>query len=544
MRVAVKLRFMPPIVRVLVCLLCAVGCAQAQTPETPASAPPPAAAPAGQPTLVVMITIDGFRADFLERFGPQLQGGLGRLKNGGAWFTNAHQDHGITETAPGHASLLSGRFPRSTGIIANLIGVIDEASPLLGFSGVLGASPRRFKGTELIDWMRAKDPRSRALSVSMKDRAAILPIGTSKEQVFWYPGDGDFTTSKYYRDTLPSWVVQFNARHLPEKYAGKAWAPLLPASAYPEPDSVPIEGGGTDFVFPHMLPADAQQAASLIRTTPFIDEVTVAFALEGVRALHLGEGPQTDLLAVSLSATDLINHRLGPDSRETHDEVLRVDRQIGILLDSLFKMRDPSRVIVALSADHGFTPIPELAPATVVPHPTRVTLLPVLAKMRAQLAAIRVDTTAIILDQQVVVFDRQAFKNSKVSADSMVTLFRNEALKVPGVARVDRPRDLIKGDTVGDPITRRWVHQIPLNYPAELVTTLTRGSIWAGIVATHGSPYDNDTNVPVLFYGPGFAPGRYTDFVRTVDIGPTLARRLGVTPLEKLDGVPLTRALK
>jgi predicted AlkP superfamily pyrophosphatase or phosphodiesterase len=114
-----------------------------------------------------MITIDGFRADFLERFGPQLQGGLARLKNGGAWFTNAHQDHGITETAPGHASLLSGRFPRSTGIIQNLVGVIDQEMPLLGFSGVIGASPRRFQGTELIDWMRAKDPRSRALSVSM-----------------------------------------------------------------------------------------------------------------------------------------------------------------------------------------------------------------------------------------------------------------------------------------------------------------------------------------------------------------------------------------
>jgi predicted AlkP superfamily pyrophosphatase or phosphodiesterase len=491
-----------------------------------------------------MITIDGFRADNLERFGPQLKGGLARLKDGGAWFTNAHQDHGITETAPGHASLLSGRFPRSTGIVANLVGVIDDQSPLLGFSGVTGASPRRFKGTELIDWMLAKDPRSRALSVSMKDRAAILPIGTSKQQVYWYPGDGDFTTSRYYRDSLPAWVVKFNAQRLPEKYAGKAWTPLLPAASYPEPDSVPVEGGGTDFVFPHPLPADSQQAASMIRVTPFIDEVTVAFALEGVRALRLGEGPQTDLLAVSLSATDLINHRLGPSSREAHDQVLRVDRQIGILLDSLFKLRDPSRVVVALSADHGFTPIPELAPASVVPHPMRVTLLPVLAKIRTQLAALKVDTMAVILDQQVVVFNREAFKKARVNADSIVTLFRAAALAVPGVARVDRPRDLLKADTVGDPIARRWVHQIPAGYPAELVTTLTPGSIWAGIVATHGSPYDKDSNVPMIFYGPGFAPGRYTDFVRTVDIGPTLAARLGVKPLEKLDGVPLTRALK
>ncbi|HYN83435.1 MAG TPA: alkaline phosphatase family protein [Gemmatimonadaceae bacterium] len=526
--------------RLLACLLCAAGCAQAQ----PASAPAAPPAPAGQPTLVVLITIDGFRADYLDRFGPQLQGGLGRLKNGGAWFTNGHQDHGITETAPGHASLLSGRFPRSTGIVANVVGVIDEAAPLLGFSGVTGASPRRFQGTALLDWMRAKDPRSRALSVSMKDRGAILPLGTAKQHVYWYPGDGDFTTSKYYMDSLPDWVEQFNARRLPQRYAGKAWTPLLPANAYPEPDSVPVEGGGTDFVFPHMIPADSAQAASVIRITPFIDEVTVAFALEGVRALRLGEGPQTDLLAVSLSGTDLVNHRLGPNSRESHDQVLRVDRQIGVLLDSLFKLRDPSRVIVALSADHGFQPIPELAPANVVPRPERVTLRTVLATVRAQLAAMKVDTAAVQLDLQLLILDREAFRKANVNADSIVTLFRNEALKIPGVARVDRLRDLLRGDTVGDPITRRWSHQIPPKYPVELVITLTPGSIWAGIVATHGSPHDDDSNVPIVFYGPGFAPGRYTDFVRTVDIAPTLARRLGVTPLEKLEGVPLTKALK
>ena len=109
-----------------------------------------------KPTLVVMITIDGFREGNLDRFGPQLHGGLGRLMNGGAWFTNAHHDHAITETAPGHATLLSGRFPRSTGITANRAGVLDPASPLLGFSGGPGASPTRFQGTELFDWLYAR----------------------------------------------------------------------------------------------------------------------------------------------------------------------------------------------------------------------------------------------------------------------------------------------------------------------------------------------------------------------------------------------------
>ncbi|MEO6591611.1 MAG: alkaline phosphatase family protein, partial [Gemmatimonadaceae bacterium] len=115
------------------------ACAGAQTP---------AARDGDQrPTLIVMITIDGFREDYLTRFAPQLTGGLGRMMKNGAWFTNAHQDHAITETAPGHASLLSGRFPRSTGIAANRVGVYDPNAPLLGSSGGPGASPERFQGT-------------------------------------------------------------------------------------------------------------------------------------------------------------------------------------------------------------------------------------------------------------------------------------------------------------------------------------------------------------------------------------------------------------
>jgi predicted AlkP superfamily pyrophosphatase or phosphodiesterase len=497
------------------------------------------ASPAGRPSLVVMITIDGFRGDYLTRFGPQMTGGLARLMQGGAWFTNAHQDHAITETAPGHASLLSGRFPRSTGIAANRVGVGDPDSPLLGFSGGLGASPVRFQGTELFDWIHAASPRSRALSVSAKDRGAILPIGKSKQQVYWYPGDGDFTTSRYYTDSLPEWVQKFNNRLLPQSYAGKQWTPLLPDSAYKEVDSVSVEGGGVDFVFPHTLPADPDRAASYVRATPFMDELTVALALDGVNALQIGKGPATDLLAISLSATDAVSHRLGPQSKEAHDQALRDDRTIGVFLDSLFKLRDPSSVVVVLSADHGFTPIPELAPSNVNPHPTRSSLLPALAVTRAQLTAAKVDSLAIDVDQQIVLMDRAAFRGSKLSPEAALATFEKAARALPGVARIDKFAELVK-DSARDPIARRWSHQFPSNTNVELVATLTPGSLWGTLlVASHGSPYDYDSNVPIIFYGAGVAASRRNEFVRTVDIAPTLAQLLGIKPLEKLDGVPL-----
>jgi predicted AlkP superfamily pyrophosphatase or phosphodiesterase len=495
------------------------------------------------PTLVVLITIDQMRGDYLTRFGPQLTGGLGRLSRGGAWYTNAHHDHAITETAPGHATLLAGRFPRSTGIMANRIGVDDEAAPLIANGVGPGASPKRFVGTTLSDWLTASDSRSRTFSVSTKDRGAILPLGKSKSQVYWYSPDGRFVTSSYYRDALPPWVQAFNDRHFPQTFAGRSWDLLLPDSAYHEPDSVAVEGGGTGFVFPHILPDDPIDAASIVRGTPFIDDITLAFALHGVQSLSLGAAQQTDLLAISLSGTDFIGHRYGPDSREIHDQIVRVDRALGVFLDSLYRLRDSSRVTVVLTGDHGAGTIPELAAATTKPTPTRVTLYPLLPALRARLNKAGVDTNAFDIDQQVVLIDRKAFERAKVNADSVLTAFAEEVRQLPGVARVDRFKALL-ADTLSDPIARRWSHQFPPNSQIELVVTLTPFSLWRGNIASHGSPYDYDSNVPLVFYGAGVQPGKHAEFVRTVDLAPTLAEIAGVRPLETLDGVVLRNALR
>ena len=496
------------------------------------------------PTLVVLITIDQMRGDYVTRFGPQLRGGLARLAQGGAWYTNAHHDHAITETAPGHATLLSGRFPRSTGIMMNSIGVEDADAPLLAGGYGPGASPKRFTGTTLVDWLRSAQSKSRALSVSMKDRGAILPVGKSKSDVFWYSIDGRFTTSNYYRTDIPTWVNAFNARLLPASYAGKQWTLLLPDSAYAEPDNVAVEGGGTDVVFPHKLPDDAMEAQSLVRVTPFMDDLVLAFALDGLTQLSLGSGPHTDILAISLSATDVIGHRFGPDSREIHDQILQVDRSIGRFLDSLYKLRDSTRVTVVLTGDHGVGTIPELANAKgITPPPVRATMRSLIPPLRARLRAAKVDTFAIDVDQNLVLVDRSAFKKAPQLADSVLDAFAAAARQLPGVARVDRFKALL-ADTLTDPIARRWSHQFPANVNVEMIITLTPFSTWGGNVASHGSPYDFDSNVPLIFFGDGIAPGKHADFVRTVDLAPTLAELLGVKPLEKIDGVPLKGALR
>jgi hypothetical protein len=227
----------------------------------------PRSAPAQRrpkPVLVVHITVDQFRADYLFRWRAQLTGGLARLLKTGAVFTDAFQDHAMTETAPGHATVLSGRNPRSTGIVRNDEGVPDTsaAGRLIGVGGP-GASPWRFRGTGLFDWMAAANPASRALSVSRKDRAAILPIGKARQQVYWYVF-GKFTTSRYYADSLPDWVNAFNVAMVPARAPGRRWDLLLKPSAYPEPDSESYENNGRFFTFPHDLPPDSLPAAIMV----------------------------------------------------------------------------------------------------------------------------------------------------------------------------------------------------------------------------------------------------------------------------------------
>ena len=510
--------------------------------RVPQGRPRPLPDPARAPTLVVFFTIDQLRPDYFDRWRAQLTGGLGRLARGGAFYSNAFQDHALTETAPGHAATMSGRFPRRTGIVRNSAGVQDPQQPLIGANGP-GASPFRFRGTTLTDWLRSRDPRTRALSVSGKDRGAILPIGRDAQNVFWFSAPGLFTTSTYYADTLPEWVRRFNERRLADSMMFREWTPLLPESAYPEPDQVPDEAGGRDFAFPH-LPANDPEWG--LAATPFYDELTLAFALEGLRALNLGAGPQTDVLAISLSATDYVGHKYGPDSREIHDQVLRLDRALGAFLDSLFMVRDSTKIIIALTADHGVAPFPEAHVRRTGEDAFEVDILPMIARVRSEIAARGSDSTALQFDAGMVFLDRRAMTRARINADSLLRALARTLAAVPGIARVNRPSDLGMRDTTTDASARRWLHTIPPDLPVELVVTLRPYSVWltSPRIAQHGSPSDYDAHVPVILYGPPFAPGRRTRPARVVDMAPTLAWATSIVPLETLDGRVLWDALR
>ena len=494
-----------------------------------------------RPALVVLITVDQMRADYYDRFKSHLHGGLARLYERGTVFERAFQDHAFTETAPGHASLLSGRFPVHTGIATNLQGVnTPTVSVLGGGPGDQGASPFRFHGSTLIDWLRAADPATRFLSVSRKDRGAILPIGTARGNVFWFATTGLFTTSTYYADTLPTWVRHFNDRHLVWSHAGELWSPMYGADVYPEPDSVPAENNGKDFVFNHVMPRDPAAADTAITQFPWMDELTLQFALAGVQELQLGAARnRTDVLSISLSTLDAVGHRYGPDSKELHDHVIQLDRFLGAFLDSLYATRDSSSVLIALTADHGMTPFAMLKSDN-YPNPgaERVDLAPVWLQAKDRLTRAGVPDSLVTFADNILTLRRDPLRALTFDADSIARAFATDVMRVQGVLRADLVSRLASADTVNDAIARRWVHVFePRSDTTRLVVTLTPFSYSAAVTyAAHGSPHDADAHIPLVLFGPWFTAQRRTELVRSVDLAPTLAAILGVTPSERLDG--------
>ena len=512
----------------------------------------PAAAAAAQPPrppvdLVVLLTVDQLRPDYLQRWRHQLTGGLATLHRTGLFFPNGQQDHALTETAPGHATLLSGRVPAHTGIWSNDGGVEDPATPLVGVDPLdedglpRGANPRRFRGTALFDWLRAADPEARALGVSRKDRAAILPIGRARPpaaQVVWYV-DGRFVTSRYYADALPAWTAAWNARFDARTLAGRPWPLLLPDSAYPEPDDAPWENAGKDRTFPHALPTDSAKVAERLERAPWMDSLTLDVALAGARANRLGTragARAPDLLTISLSTTDAIGHDYGPDSRELHDHVLRLDRWLGAFLDSLATLVPRARTVVVLSADHGASPMPEKLAA----EGRRVGRIDPTALVDSAGAALRARWSVdfgLVFDNGILTGDVAALRARGLDPEAVAAGLARRMAELPGVTRTRTPRQLAAAPAT-DAAAGRWRRSLPADLGWLVAAEAQDGWVFAdGPKAAHGTMHPESRRVPILFAGPGIPAREDARVVRTIDIAPTLAAWLGVRPTERLDGV-------
>ncbi|HEX2522720.1 MAG TPA: alkaline phosphatase family protein, partial [Terriglobia bacterium] len=331
---------------------------------------------AGGPKLIVVLSVDQMRFDYLTRFDDLYKGGIRRLLDQGAVFTNASYRHANTETGPGHSVILSGRHASHSGIVANSwydpllkksINVVDDpVQRPLGGKG-RSASPANFLGLTVGDLLKFQSPDSKVVGVSMKDRSAILMGGRRADAAYWYEnGNGHFITSSYYMKSAPEWLQAWNERKYVDQFSGKKWERLLTDTKlyekYAGKDAIDGEWDRKDIVFPHTIryaPPDVKFYDDF-RRTPFADEMTLLVALEAMRAHALGEDAVTDIFAIGFSATDVVGHTYGADSQEVMDQLLRLDLTLQKLFDEIDRRVGLVNTWVVLTADHGSMPLVEL----------------------------------------------------------------------------------------------------------------------------------------------------------------------------------------
>lgn len=515
---------------------------------------------AERPALVVVVSIDQCSSDLVQRWMKGLPGGLGQLTREGTWFTQAYHDHGWTETGPGHSVLLSGRFPARTGIPENtwldprtfaaVYCVGDPATRLLAQPEARGSSPLHFRGTALGDWLQAQVPGSRVFTVSGKDRAAVLMGGRRPSGAFWFTPQARFDSSTAYAQALPAWLQAYNqslARRL--AHENWTWTPLPDTPGQARQGGTyatfrgPVSLGLPRLVKGVGMPLDGE-FDKRFRASPFLDEVILEAAEALMDGEGLGKGPGTDLLAVGLSATDAIGHAYGNGGEEMRDQVLRLDRRLGRFLDRL-RARVP-RSWVVLTADHGCADFPE----RLTEQGYTARRLDVSEWKRDVAAAMETQKSGAgklfrTLAGQQFTLDPQVAASLGLSRAASLDLltrvlkarseveavFTSEMLEGPQEARKDPGLLSLQGRLALSHVPGRSGDLQVVLKPLILLSD-------GGSLADHGSPWDYDRRVPLVFHGP-WQPEQREEPVSLVDLAPTLARELQVKPTETLDGKAL-----
>jgi predicted AlkP superfamily pyrophosphatase or phosphodiesterase len=539
---------------------------------------------------VLLIVVDQFRYDYLERFGDLFgPNGFRRLMRDGASWTQSNYDHMPTYTAPGHGTMMTGAYPAESGIIGNewldratgkrITSVTDDSVKLLGGNpNDPGSSPSRLMASTVGDELRlATNDRAKVIGISVKDRSAILPAGRHANAAYWFNWlTGTMVSSTYYFPQLPAWVTNFNNSKPADKFFGAKWERLLPVDEYLKragPDNPKWEDVSNAWTpdtntFPHTITGGVttpgQKFYTALDYTPFTNDILVSFAEDAIVNEKLGEDDDTDVLTVSFSANDYVGHRFGPYSQEVMDVTLRTDRNIATLLDFVDSHIGLANTLVAFTADHGVSPIPEHAAAMGlgggrIPFATVMGTIQSAISARYNPQGKKPDPTAdyLLMFQEGntwrqwfinnnIYFNYDALKRDGVDVEEFSQVVIRAALSVPGIARCFSRLQLLRGATsVTDPIERRALHGF---YPARsgdvVMVAEPYKYIAETITATHGSPYSYDTHVPTIIMGAGVNPGRYLEAATPADIAPTLSALLRITAPSNSTGRVLVEALK
>ncbi len=543
----------------------AMACAVPAAADVPASAPAPQTAPADAPKLLVAIAVDQFSADLFSQYRQHYTDGLARLLTG-AVFPSAYQAHAATETCPGHSTLLTGVHPARNGIVANnwydltqsrddkrVYCAEDERDPN-STSKYPVVSAGHLKVPTLGERMKARWPQSRNVAVSAKDRAVMMMGGHSIDEAYWWQARGFSTLGGR---SLADAALEENTQILASLRSG---GPAFTAPAWCAPRTRAVDTGplsreqaatGPVTIGTGRFPLDAaygeEAAGDAFRVSPRVDAATLDLATRLVEAMKLGKGSAPDMLSVSLSATDYIGHAYGTEGLEMCIQMRELDRSLGKFFARLDALGIDYAVV--LTADHGGLDAPERLDQQALPSATRADKgLTAGALSKAVAATIGYTGTAPL------VYGESAFGDYYVSRALPDDLRAKAITRLVALLRASPQVEMAFTNAEiaaipmpsGNPQDWTIPQRVRASYdPArtgDVYSVLRRAvvpipEVTAGYTATHGSPWDYDRRVPLLFWRRGVAGLEQPQPVDTVDIAPSLAALIGLAvPAGEFDG--------
>lgn len=500
-----------------------------------------------RPKLVVGIVVDQMRYDYLYRFFDKYsEGGFKRIINQGFNCRNHHYHYALTVTAAGHASVYTGSVPSIHGIIGNdwydaytrkrtyCVGdsTVETVGSTNSFAGKM--SPRNLLVSTITDQLRlATNFQSKVIGVALKDRGAILPAGHTANGAYWFDSKtGNWITSSFYTKELPAWVSKYNARRRPAQLIAEGWKTLLPVSEYTEstPDDQLYEAKllpARKSVFPYELAGTAGDAFGILSLTPHGNTLTKEMAYEALDKENMGMGNATDFLAVSFSSPDYVGHGFGPNSVEAEDVYLRLDKDIEEMLNKLDQKLGKGNYLFFLTADHGIMDVSELWKAHKLPA-GRVDYAQMNTTVKAVLKSKFGEGDFITASENFQFYlNHRLLEDKGVTIEAAFQVIRKTLTNFEGVANILNLNELYKSE-LNEYQATLFKNNYHLRRSGDIQVVVQPGWMAGPIAANHGSPYNNDTHVPLLFYGWGVKPGETFHRTSVADTSPTLAALLSI----------------
>ncbi len=523
----------------------------------------PAAPQTKRPKLVVGIVVDQMRWDFLYRYaGRYTNDGFRRLLREGFSCENTMIPYTPTVTACGHTCIYTGSVPAVHGIAGNnwysrelkkiIYCTADTTENTIGSPSTEGMmSPRNMLVSTIGDELRlSTNFQSKVVGVAIKDRGAILPAGHAANAAYWYDGTvGKFISSSYYMDSLPGWVNDFNALKLPSQYTAKPWSTLYPVNTYTQStaDGESYEGkysNETQSVFPHTLKGTEKEPYEILASSPFGNTYTLDFAKKIIDNDHLGKGHVTDMLCVSLSSTDYVGHQFGPNSIETEDTYLRLDKDLASFFQYLDKTIGKNQYTVFLTADHGVVHAPGFLKEHKLPggsfdeRKLKSALDSLLKQEGIYNGITDIENYQIYLNNDAIMAAGKTMTDVK-------DFIMQQMMQMPQIVNVvDLKR--VTNTTLPEPLKTMITNGYNARQSGDIQYILQPGALagYRNSGSGHGVYYPYDAHIPLVWMGWGIRAGKTNAVTYMNDIAPTLAAMLQIQMPDGCTGKPIVEITK